>query len=193
MGGGGDPARPPRRHLEHVHQRPQAGEPVVEVEGVAEQLQRGAGADTQRGRERLDAARRDHRRALAADGLLHIAQVGIRPVRGAELVGDDVALRPLLGEPQLAPVGLATLQLGVLDQPEELVVVDVVGLDHVSREIYLHHHRATTQALSTDSARALQDGLGTAAGSLLPVHGDHPIVTAMLSASTGQRPLACLP
>ena len=65
-----DRAGPPRRHPTGLHLRPQSGEAVAQLEGVADELLRRRRRDPEDGAELGEAELRDQRRTLAGDRLL---------------------------------------------------------------------------------------------------------------------------
>ena len=68
-----DRPRPPRRHPAGLDLRPQAGEAVAQLEGVADELLRRRRRDAEDGAELGEAELRDQRCTLARDGLLVLA------------------------------------------------------------------------------------------------------------------------
>ena len=70
VGGLGDLAGLPRLHRQRLDEPPDAGEPVLEVEGVGDQLHPGQRGHAEGGGDRLGGERGDRRGALAAEGLV---------------------------------------------------------------------------------------------------------------------------
>ena len=96
--------------------------------------------------------RGDRRGALAAQGLVHTqhaGQGGAAPGGDAGVRGRGVPDAPLGGEPELAPLAGADVELALFEHREELVVVEVLDDDRSSCCIGFEH--VSIQAGATDS------------------------------------------
>ena len=111
VGGLGDLAGLPRRHRQCFDRCPEAGESVLEVQGVGQQLQPGQGGHPERGGERFGRERRHQRRAFPSEGCLLVRaqarEAGVGPGHKPRLDGRGMQHAPLCGGPQLGPAGLA--------------------------------------------------------------------------------------
>ena len=148
---------------EGLDEAPDAGEPVLEVEGVGDQPHPGGGGDAQRGGHRFGGERGDRRGALAAQRLVdteHAGQRGAAPGGDAGVGGRGVPHAPLGGEPELAPLGGSGVELALFEHREELVVVEVLDDDRSSCCIGFEH--VSIQAGTTDSPTPKRGGFGGA-------------------------------
>ena len=101
-GGLGDRPRPPGRHPSGVDLRPQPGEAVAQLEGVADELLRRHRGDAQDGAELGDTELRHQRRTRSGDGLLVLTPRDRERRCGVDRLG-WVQVGPPGGEVELRP------------------------------------------------------------------------------------------
>ncbi len=109
MGGLGDLAGLPRRHPQRFDGRPDPGEPMLEVQGVGQQLEPGQGGDPESGGERFGRERRHQRRPLPTQGFVgrvEAGEAGVGPGHKPRLGSGRVQHTPLGRDPELGSAGL---------------------------------------------------------------------------------------
>ncbi len=152
VGGLGDLAGLPRLHVELFDEPPDPREPVLEVEGVGDQLHPGQGGDAERGGDRFGRERGDGRGALATQGLVDVQDAGqcvAGPGGHPGVGGGGVQHAPLRGQPQLVPLVGARGVLLLLEQGEDPVGVEVLDHHRLSHRVHFEH--GTSQPVTTDS------------------------------------------